>query len=126
MIGYAGFMIRYPRWTMAAGALVISGNAILIDLSGVSPGTAAVYRFLLALPFLVPLAWAERRTRGAPARRDRVVAAAAGALLAADVLLWAEGIPEIGAGLSTVLVNLQVVLVPLLALAIDREPVSRR
>lgn len=41
-------------------------------------------------------------------------------------LLWTRAIVEIGAGLSIVLVNLQVVLVPLLAWLVDREPVTRR
>src|SRR4051794_41704342 len=42
------------------------------------------------------------------------------------MLLWAKAIIEVGAGLSTVLVNVQVVLVPLLAWAVDREQVPRR
>jgi drug/metabolite transporter (DMT)-like permease len=55
-----------------------------------------------------------------------VYAAAAGLLFAGDALWWTQAIGEVGAGLSTVLVNAQVLLVPLLALVIDREPVSRR
>lgn len=50
----------------------------------------------------------------------------AGALFAGDMLLWAQAILEIGAGLSTVIVNLQVVLVPVLAWLVDRERVPRR
>jgi len=45
----------------------------------------------------------------------------AGVLFAGDMLLWTQAIFEVGAGLSTVLVNAQVVIVPLLALLIDRE-----
>jgi len=41
-------------------------------------------------------------------------------------VLWARAITEVGAGLSTVLVNVQVVIVPLLAFVIDREPLRRR
>ncbi len=114
-----------PAWLMASGALVISGNAVLIALAHTSVGTASFYRFLLALPLLVPPAFVEWRRHGPQPRRDRLVALAGGVLLAGDMLLWARAIPEIGAGLSTVLVNLQVVLVPLLALVLDREPVTR-
>jgi len=50
----------------------------------------------------------------------------AGALFAGDMLLWTQAIGEVGAGLSTVLVNVQVVMVALLAWAVDREPVPHR
>jgi drug/metabolite transporter (DMT)-like permease len=111
---------------MAAGALGVSASAILIDLSRTSPGTATFLRCLLALPLLWPLAVGERRREGAPSRRQGLVALAAGLLFAGDALLWTQAIYEVGAGLSTVLVNAQVVIVPLLALLIDREPVGRR
>ena len=50
----------------------------------------------------------------------------AGALFAGDMLPWAQAILEIGVGLSIVIVNLQVVLVPVLAWLVDRERVPRR
>lgn len=111
---------------MAAGALAVSASAVLIDLSGTSPGTASFFRCLLALPLLGVLAAAERRRDGSPSGRQRLVGLAAGVLFAGDMLLWTQAILEVGAGLSTVLVNIQVVIVPLLALLINREPVRRR
>lgn len=113
-------------WALGIGALCLSASAVLIDLSGTSPGTASFYRCLLALPLLLPLAAAEHRDQGRPPRRRWLQPLAAGALFAGDILLWTRAIGEVGAGLSTVLVNVQVVIVPLLALAIDREPLSRR
>ena len=49
----------------------------------------------------------------------------AGVLFAGDALLWTQAIYEVGAGLSTVLVNAQVVIVPLLAYLIDGERPGR-
>ncbi|MFL6073095.1 MAG: DMT family transporter [Mycobacteriales bacterium] len=115
-----------PYWSMAAGALCVSASAVLIDLSRTSPGTASFYRCLFALPLLYPFWWAERRAEGPLPRRQHGVALVAGALFAGDMLLWTRAIAEVGAGLSTVLVNVQVILVPLLAYAIDREPLARR
>lgn len=115
----------WPRLGMALGALGVSGSGIFIDLSGTSPGTATFFRCLLALPLLWPLAIRERRREGGPSRRQGLVAVAAGLLFAGDALLWTEAIYEIGAGLTAVLVNAQVIIVPLLALLIDREPVGR-
>ncbi|WP_207756384.1 DMT family transporter [Nonomuraea cypriaca] len=110
---------------MAVGALFVSASAVLIDLARVSPGTASFYRCLLALPVLAPLALRERGGRG-HAAGGRVMTVLAGLLFAGDMLLWTAAIEEVGAGLSTVLVNVQVVIVPLLAWAVDREPVTRR
>ncbi|MGI5157626.1 DMT family transporter [Microbispora sp. CA-102843] len=116
----------HPSVSMALGALFVSASAVLIHLSGTSPGTASFYRCLLALPALVPLALLERGREGAVPARRRLVTLAAGALFAGDMLLWTAAIDEVGAGLSTVLVNVQVVMVPLLALLVDREPPPRR
>lgn len=120
------WVTRYPAWGMAIGALSVSGSAVLLGLAHTSPGTASFYRCVLALPALLALAAAERR-RASPLPRHRYgLALFAGALFAGDMLLWTQAIGEVGAGLSTVLVNVQVVLVPLLAWAVDREPVPHR
>ncbi|MFH7340558.1 DMT family transporter [Streptomyces hygroscopicus] len=110
---------------MAVGALCVSASAVLLGLARTDPGTASFYRCVLALPALVALAVPERRRQGPPPRGQYGLALLAGAAFAWDMLLWTRAIAEVGAGLSTVLVNVQVVLVPLLAWAIDREPVPR-
>ena len=110
---------------MAIGAIGVSASSIFIDLSGTTPGTASFFRCALALPLLVVLARIERRQEGALSWRRWAVAVAAGVLFAGDALLWTQAIFEVGAGLSTVLVNAQVFIVPLLALLIDRERLRR-
>jgi drug/metabolite transporter (DMT)-like permease len=115
-----------PTWGQAAGALSLSVAPVCIDLSGADAGTASAYRCLLAVPVLALLALPEYRREGRPPRRQVYYGLAAGTLFAGDMLLWAKAIIEVGAGLSTVLVNVQVVLVPLLAWAVDREQVPRR
>ena len=50
----------------------------------------------------------------------------AGVFLAADLILWHQAIADVGAGLSTVLGNLQVVVVPFVAWAVLREAPGRR
>jgi drug/metabolite transporter (DMT)-like permease len=110
---------------MALGALGVSTSAIFIDLSGTSPGTATFFRCVLALPLLWPLARGERRREGGLSWRRGAIAALAGVLFAGDALLWTQAIFEVGAGLTAVLVNAQVVIVPLLALLVDREPLRR-
>ncbi|MGP4044535.1 DMT family transporter [Streptomyces sp. 2A115] len=115
-----------PRWGQAAGAVALSLSPVFLDLSGTEAGTASVYRCLLALPVLLVLTIPEYRREGPPPSRQVGYSLVAGALFAGDMVLWTKAIAEVGAGLSTVLVNVQVALVPLLAWAVDRERVGRR
>lgn len=115
----------WPRLTMALGALGVATSGVFVAFSGTSPSTATFFRCLLALPLVWPLVCSERRHEGRLSWRGGAVAAGAGVLFAGDALLWTQAIFEVGAGLTAVLVNAQVILVPLLALLIDREPLAR-
>ena len=53
------------------------------------------------------------------------MASAAGVLFAIDMVVWHYAIRDVGAGLATVLGNLQVVIVPFVALAVLGERVPR-
>jgi drug/metabolite transporter (DMT)-like permease len=103
-----------------AGALTIAFSGILVRLADVSPETAAFFRCLYALPALGALAWAERRRLG-PQPPQRAAVWAAGLLFAADLIFWHHAIADVGAGLATVLGNLQVVLVAWVAWAVLGE-----
>ncbi|MBU8822344.1 DMT family transporter [Mycolicibacterium goodii] len=115
-----------PVIATAVGAIGISTSGLFVALTSASPGTASVFRCVFALPLLVPLAVAEWRGLGPPSLAQHGWAALAGVLFAADALLWTQAIYEVGVGLSAVLVNTQVVMVPLLARLIDRESLSAR
>jgi drug/metabolite transporter (DMT)-like permease len=92
----------------------------------VTPETAAVFRCLYALPPLLVLAVLEQRRYGPRPRRDRLLGIGAGALFSLDLIFWHHAIDYVGAGLATVLGNLQVVLVALLAWAMLGEKPSAR
>ena len=95
-------------------------------LADVAPATAAVFRCAYALPLLGALAWHERRRYGPAVGADRRFVALAGVFFAADLVLWHYAIEDVGAGLATVLGNLQVVLVPLIAwLVLSERPSGR-
>lgn len=106
---------------MLVGAVAIAFSGILFRLSHVSASTGAFYRCAFALPPLWFLARRETHRYGPPVRRAVVLAWAAGAFFAADLVLWHNGIEQVGAGLATVLGNTQVVMVGLLAWAILGE-----
>src|SRR5215213_8289629 len=91
-----------------AGALTIAFSGILVRLADVSPESAAFFRCALAVPALAALAWWERRRLG-PRVGRRSVVWLAGLCFAADLVFWHHAIADVGAGLATVLGNLQVV-----------------
>jgi drug/metabolite transporter (DMT)-like permease len=109
-----------------AGALTIAFSAILVKQSGASPSTAAIFRCLYALPVLGALAWREDRRLGPRPRHDRLLAGVAGVFFAADLIFWHHAIENVGAGLATVLGNLQVAFVPLAAWLVLRERPAAR
>ncbi len=108
------------------GALTIAFSAILVKLAKVEPSTAAVFRCLYAVPLLAVLAARETRLYGRRPRRDHWIGAVAGVLFSADLILWHHSIADVGAGLATVLGNLQVVLVAFAAWAVLGERPERR
>ncbi|HEY6397793.1 MAG TPA: DMT family transporter [Solirubrobacteraceae bacterium] len=108
------------------GAVTIAFSPILVRLSHATPSTAAIFRCAYALPLLGLLAWREDRRLGSRAWRSRRAALAAGVFFAADLLLWHRSIADVGAGLATVLANVQVVLVPLVAWMVLAERPGRR
>ena len=108
------------------GAACISASAILIKLADTGPATAAFYRCFLALPILFALAVVERRRRGPRRLAAHLGAIAAGAFLAIDLVLWNHTIADVGAGIATLLGNLQVLFVALAAWVLLRERPGRR
>ncbi|MGF7123001.1 DMT family transporter [Rhodococcus sp. AG1013] len=121
---FGGF--RDPRAVAVWGALYISLTAVLIRLADVAPATAVFYRCLLALPPLAFLALREHRAGHGLSRRAVARYAVAGSLLGVDFALWSQSILLIGAGISTVLVNVQVVVVPLFSFLIFRTRIPMR
>lgn len=117
---------RNVRTCAVLGAVAIAFSSILVRASHASPSTAAIFRCAYALPVLGLLAWSEDRRFGPRALRDRKLAIASGVFFAIDLMLWHRSIRDVGAGLATVLANVQVVLVPLVAWAALSERPARQ
>jgi drug/metabolite transporter (DMT)-like permease len=117
---------RRPGAAAVAGALTIAFSAILVKLADVEPSTAAIFRCAYALPVLGLLAALEDRRHGRRPTRERLLAIPAGIFFAADLILWHHAIADVGAGLATVLGNLQVVVVPFVAWALLGERIEAR
>jgi drug/metabolite transporter (DMT)-like permease len=114
-----------PLLTAAAGAMCIATSGILVRLAATTPVTVAVYRCLYALPFLGAIAFIERGRFYALPLRARTLSWAAGVFFALDLIFWHNAIAAVGAGLATVLGNLQVLVVGFAAWALLGEKPHR-
>jgi drug/metabolite transporter (DMT)-like permease len=117
---------RRPGVAAVAGALTIAFSAILVKLADVAPATAAIFRCAYAIPVLGAIAYFEDRRYGRRPLRERRIAIPAGIFFAADLICWHHAIADVGAGLATVLGNLQVVVVPFVAWALLGERIEAR
>ena len=101
------------------GVVGISFSAIFVGLADVAATSATFYRTALAAPVLLALAAARGLlpVAGGPAWSPAGVrfALATGAIFALNVTVWHVNIAVAGAGLSTLMGNLQVVLVGVIA-----------
>jgi drug/metabolite transporter (DMT)-like permease len=114
-----------PRLAALLGATCIAFSGILYRWAEVSPSTGTVFRALFGLPLLGLVAWLEhRRYGGLPARTVRL-ALLAGMFFAGDLMFWHHAIAAVGAGLATVLGNLQVLVVGIVAWLVFGERPSR-
>jgi drug/metabolite transporter (DMT)-like permease len=107
----ASFVADRPLLTAALGALFIASSGVLVRLADTSPVTVAVFRCLYALPVLGLITLLEGRRLGPLTQRAQRLSWAAGVLFAVDLIFWHNAIEAVGAGLATVLGNLQVLLV---------------
>jgi drug/metabolite transporter (DMT)-like permease len=96
------------------GVLSISFSAVFVRLAAVSPVTATFFRAAYAAPILV-LVWLALRGSDRRGPRERWLAVVSGLILAVDLALWHESIALVGAGLGTVIANVQVVFVAIAA-----------
>jgi drug/metabolite transporter (DMT)-like permease len=105
--------------------MFIAFSGIFYKFSDVSPSTATVFRCLYGLPILVLVGWWEQRRYGPLPSRAVALALVAGVFFAGDLLAWHHAVDVVGAGLSTVLGNLQVIVVALVAWLVFGERPSR-
>ncbi|NLU66399.1 DMT family transporter [Streptomyces sp. HNM0574] len=104
-----------PALLVVLGSACTSASGTFIKLSQVNAGTAAFLRCVLALLVLAPFAIAEYRRAGGRPLRLQLLDVGAGLLLGVDFVFWSQSIQDVGASIATVLLNVQLVVFPLLA-----------
>jgi drug/metabolite transporter (DMT)-like permease len=105
--------------------MCIAFSGIFYRYAAVSPSTGTVFRCLFGLPVLLAVAYLERRRFGPMPTATLRLAAIAGIFFAGDLTFWHHAIEAVGAGLATVLGNLQVLVVGLVAWVVLGERPTR-
>jgi drug/metabolite transporter (DMT)-like permease len=124
--GLPAALAARPRLSALLGAACIAFSGVFYRFAAVTPETASVFRSVYGLPLLVLAMLIERRSGARLSWRGRAAAAVAGVFFASDLLFWHHAIDAVGAGLATVLANLQVVFVALTAWLLFGERPARR
>lgn len=109
-----------------AGSLIIAWAAIFVRLADTTVANSATYRCALAVPILLILMAVKRPQKSEFNRNTVSLSVAAGGGLAGRLLFWHASIAVVGAGMATVLQDLQAVLVPFAVWALYREHPGRR
>jgi drug/metabolite transporter (DMT)-like permease len=115
----------HPRLAAIAGAFAISFSGIFYRWSAVSPSTGVVFRCFYGLPLLLLAARAESRRLGPMDARTVRLSVLAGLFFTVDLLTFHYAVDYIGAGLGTVMGNVQVLFVALAAWALFGERPGR-
>jgi len=123
--GIVSAIARRPRLAALLGASCIAFSGIFYRYADVPPSTATLFRCLYGLPLLALLAFLEWRRYGGLPRQSIRLAVIAGIFFAGDLTFWHHAIEAVGAGLSTVLGNLQFLVVGIAAWLIFGERPSR-
>ena len=107
------------------GTVFLSGTPLWVKAANMDPATSAFLRVILGFLLLLPLGIHEIRSKQALHRKGIVLAAIAGIFLGIDFTAWNYSIFLIGSGVAAILLNLQVVIVPMLTAVIDKVKLPR-
>lgn len=110
---------------LLVGTLFLSGTPLWVKASNMDPATQAFLRVILGFLLLLPLGIREMRTKQGLHRQGIVLAAISGIFLGIDFTAWNYSIFLIGSGVAAILLNLQVVIVPMLTAVIDKVKLPR-
>ena len=124
-VGPLRWFAARPRLAALLGASCIAFSGVFYLYAAVSPSTGTFYRAVFGLPLLVLVAFGEWRRYGPMPRQTIRLAAIAGLFFTGDLMFWHHAIEAVGAGLATVLGNLQVIIVGFFAWLLLGERPSR-
>ncbi len=107
------------------GTLFLSGTPLWVKAANMDPATQAWLRVILGFLCLLPLGVMEIRKKQSLPKKGIILAVISGLFLGVDFTAWNYSIFLIGSGVAAILLNLQVVIVPMLTAIIDKFRLPR-
>ena len=108
------------------GVVALAFSAILVKTANFEPATSSFLRTGIAIVVLLPFALLEVRRKGSMSTKGYLIAFGAGIFLGIDFIAWNYATFLVGAGISSVLLNLQIIVLPLLAMIFDKFQPGKR
>lgn len=105
---------------MLIGVVALAFSAIAVKEANFEPATSAFLRCAIAFVTLIPFAINEMKKKGRLSRLGLGLSILAGIFLGTDMTAWNYAIFYVGAGISSVLLNIQIVILPGLAMLFDK------
>lgn len=102
------------------GTLFLAGTPLWVKASNMDPATQAFLRVAIGALILLPLAIHEMKKKMSLPKQGIIYSVIAGIFLGIDFVAWNFSIFLIGSGIAAILLNLQVVIVPILSTIFDK------
>lgn len=105
------------------GILFLSFTAPWQKMSNFDPATGAFLRVLGGAIVLMPFAIREAKRYGVINKQGILLSILAGVVLGIDFTAWNYSIFFVGSGIASILLNIQVIIMPALAFFVDKEKI---
>jgi len=102
------------------GIAALAFTAPWVKLANFEPATSAILRVGIALVVLIPFALREKARNGGLNKTGVLLSLAAGFFLGIDFTAWNYSIFFVGSGIASILLNLQIIILPALAMIFDK------
>ena len=105
---------------LGLGTAFLAFTPIWVKASNMDPATQAFLRVLIGLLVLLPFGFWEIKRKGSLPKAGIIMSLVAGLFLGVDFTCWNYSIFYVGAGIAAILLNLQVIVVPMLTAIFDK------
>ncbi len=101
------------------GIVALAFTAPWVKQSNFEPATSVILRVGIALLAIAPFAFMEKSRLGGLNKKGIMLSLLAGLFLGVDFTAWNYSIFFVGSGIASVLLNLQIIILPMLAVIFD-------
>ncbi len=107
------------------GILGVAFSAPWVKLSNFEPATSVILRVGIGALVLLPFFIRELRKLGSLNKEGVILSLFAGLFLGIDFTAWNYSIYYVGSGIASILLNLQIIILPALAAIFDKERIPK-